>query len=162
MLAQLRLPLKQIKWSYITSLATFYFQTMRWRLDKLLPDTRYECLVQVDIKTTLTNFSANFVIFRPGTDTGGVRRARCSRSRLCPTHTKVSSWDWLVLSLSPSLLSFLSCLLWQFSVWSQPFNEISVASSFSRHLFCSYQASFSSWGNLFVFNVKRNLWELEV
>ena len=71
---------------------------MRWRLDKLLPDTRYECLVQVDIKTILTNFSANFVIFRPGTDTGGVRRARCSRSRLCPTHTKVSSESWFSLS----------------------------------------------------------------
>ena len=87
---------------------------MRWRLDKLLPDTRYECLVQVDIKTMLTNFSTNFVIFRPETDTGGVRRARCSRSRLCPTHTKVSSrdwlggWDWFSLPLS-YLFSLVCC-----------------------------------------------------
>ena len=25
----------------------FLFQTMRWRLDNLVPDTTYECLVQV-------------------------------------------------------------------------------------------------------------------
>ena len=29
---------------------------------------------------------------------GGVRRARCSRFRLCPTHTKVSSESWFSLS----------------------------------------------------------------
>ena len=58
-------------------------------------------------------------------------------------------------SLSPIFpLLFVGTIL---SLESTPFNEISVASSFSRHLFCSYQASFSSWENLFVFNVKRNL-----
>ena len=61
----------------------------------------------------------------------------------------------LSLSLSPIFPPlFVETIL---SLESTPLNEISVASSFSRHLFCSYQASFSSWQNLFVFNVKRNL-----
>ena len=92
---QIFIPFPGIHWV----IAPFLLQTMRWRLDNLLPDTTYECLVQVNInifdaKHFLCDVKYIFVC-RPATSTAGARRAGCSRSKPCYTPSKVSresSW----------------------------------------------------------------------
>ena len=87
---QIFIPFPGIHWV----IAPFLLQTMRWRLDNLLPDTTYECLVQVNINIFNAKYFSGYVkyifVCRPVTSTAGARRAGCSRSKPCYTPSKVS------------------------------------------------------------------------